>query len=157
MTIAGSGPSEAALRALAVELGLADAISFSGRIENHEMPALYRSASLMLNPSTIDNMPISILEAWASGVPVVSTRVGGVPFLVDEGRNALLVEARRPDEMAEAALRVLDSPALASSLADAGRVAAEQFAWPRVREAWLEIYTAILPKPSHPRPATASK
>jgi L-malate glycosyltransferase len=157
LTVAGTGPSEAALRALAAELRMADAVTFSGRIENRDMPALYLSASVMLNPSTVDNMPISILEAWASGVPVVSTRVGGVPFLVDEGRNALLVEPRRPEAMAEAALRVLDSPSLAASLAEAGRAAAEQFAWPRVRAAWLEVYAALLPKPSHARPATASK
>jgi glycosyltransferase involved in cell wall biosynthesis len=157
LTVAGTGPSEAALRALAAELHVADAVTFSGRIENRDMPALYHAASVMLNPSTVDNMPISILEAWASGVPVVSTRVGGVPFLVDEGRNALLVEPRQPEAMAEAALRILDSPALAVSLAEAGRVAAEQFAWPRVREAWLAVYAALLPKPTHARPATASK
>jgi glycosyltransferase involved in cell wall biosynthesis len=157
LTVAGTGPSEAGLRALAAELRVADAVTFSGRIENRDMPALYQSASVMLNPSTVDNMPISILEAWASGVPVVSTRVGGVPFLVDEGRNALLVEPGQPEAMAEAALRVLDSAALASSLAEAGRAAAEQFAWPRVREAWLEVYGALLPSPSHARPAAASK
>jgi glycosyltransferase involved in cell wall biosynthesis len=157
MTIAGSGPEETALRALARELGVADAVAFSGRVENRDMPALYQSASLMLNPSTVDNMPISILEAWASGVPVVSTNVGGVPFLVDEGRNALLVEPGRPDAMAAAALRVLDSPALAASLAEAGRAAAEQFAWPRVRQAWLEVYAALVPDPTHARPAIASE
>jgi glycosyltransferase involved in cell wall biosynthesis len=157
LTVAGTGPSDAALRALSVELGVADAVEFSGRIENRDMPALYHSASVMLNPSTVDNMPISILEAWASGVPVVSTRVGGVPFLVDEGRNALLVEPRQPEAMAETALRILDSPTLASSLAEAGRAAAEQFAWPKVREAWLEVYAALLPNPTHARPATASK
>jgi len=156
LTVAGTGPAEATLRALAVDLGVTDAIAFSGRIENRDMPALYHSASVMLNPSTVDNMPISILEAWASGVPVVSTNAGGVPSLVDDGRNALLVEPRRPDAMAEAALRVLGSNALASSLAEAGRAAAEQFAWPRVREAWLEIYAALAAKPLHPRPATAS-
>ena len=157
MTVAGTGPAHTALRALAVELGVADAIAFSGRIDNRDMPALYRSASVMLNPSTVDNMPVSILEAWASGVPVVSTNVGGVPYLVDEGRDALLVAPRQPDAMAEAAVLVLDSPMLASSLAEAGRVAAEQFAWPRVREAWLEIYAEVLLKQSHARPATASK
>jgi len=157
MTVAGSGPEDASLRALARELGVGDAVAFSGWIENRDMPEVYRSASLMLNPSTVDNMPISILEAWASGVPVVSTRVGGVPHLVDEGRNALLVEPRKPDAMAEAALRVLDSPALAAALAEAGRAAAEQFAWPRVRQAWLEVYASLVPGPTHARPAVASE
>jgi glycosyltransferase involved in cell wall biosynthesis len=157
LTIAGTGPAQVALQTLAADLGVADAVTFSGRIENRDIPTLYRSASLLLNPSTVDNMPISILEAWASGVPVVSTNVGGVPSLVDEGRNALLVAPRKPDAMAEAALRVLDSHALASSMSKAGRAAAEQYGWPQVRQAWFEVYTSLLPEQTQARPAAASE
>jgi len=144
LTLAGSGPARAELQALAAHLGIADSITFSGSLENSHIPSLYASASLMLNPSTVDNMPISILEAWASGVPVVSTNVGGVPFLVDNGRNALLVDPRQPEAMADAALRVLDSPELATSLAEAGRSSAEQFAWPNVRAAWFAVYASVV-------------
>ena len=157
LTVAGSGPARVDLEALAVELGVADGVTFSGSLDNREISALYRSASLMLNPSTVDNMPISILEAWASCVPVVSTNVGGVPYLVDEGRNALLVDARRPDAMAEAVLRVLESPTLASSLAEAGRAAAERCAWPYVREAWFDIYAALVLEPAQAKHARASE
>ena len=59
---------------------MAGNVDFVGRLDRAAMAALYRSASLMLNPSRTDNTPNSVLEAWASGVPVVSTRVGGVPF-----------------------------------------------------------------------------
>ncbi|CAG0124504.1 partial Glycogen synthase, partial [Rhodocyclaceae bacterium] len=82
LTIAGSGPERAALEQLACSLNIADAVTFAGRVENAEMPALYQTVHIALNPSLADNMPISILEALASGVPVVSTDVGGVPFLV---------------------------------------------------------------------------
>jgi len=157
LTVAGTGPEQAALQALAIELGVADAVVFSGRIENRDIPALYRSASLMLNPSSIDNMPISILEAWASGVPVVSTNAGGIPFLVEDGRNALLIGPREPEAMARAALRVLESPALAASLAQAGHAAVEAFTWPNVRGAWFEIYASILPKDSRARQAPVSR
>jgi glycosyltransferase involved in cell wall biosynthesis len=157
LTVAGTGVERAALQDLAFELGVADAVAFAGRIENRDIPELYRSASLMLNPSTVDNMPISILEAWASGVPVVSTNAGGIPFLAEDGRNAVLVEPRQPDAMAHAALRVLDSPLLAASLARAGLTAAEAFTWPKVREAWFEIYASILRQDLHTRPMSASK
>jgi glycosyltransferase involved in cell wall biosynthesis len=145
MTVAGSGGELGALRALAEELQVSDAITFTGRIDNRDIPALYHSASLLLNPSTVDNMPISILEGWASSVPVVSTNVGGIPFLVDEGHNALLIDPRNPERMAEAALRVLTSPALALSLAASGRLAAERFCWRNVREQWFDVYRSLVP------------
>ncbi len=145
MTIAGTGDEFTALRALAEELGVLGAISFTGRIDNRDIPALYHSAAVLLNPSTVDNMPISILEGWASGVPVVSTNVGGIPFLVNEGQNALLVDPRNPEQMAEAALRVLTSPALCSSLAGSGRAAAERFCWRNVREQWFDVYRSLAP------------
>lgn len=157
LTVAGSGSARADLEALVVELGLAEAVTFSGSLDNRDIATLYGSASLMLNPSTVDNMPISILEAWASGVPVVSTNVGGIPYLVDEGQNGLLVDPRRPDTMADAALRVLESPDLASSLVEAGRAAAGKCAWPMVREAWFDIYAALVVDAEPARHARASE
>ena len=140
LTLAGSGPEEPALRRLAGELGLADAVVFTGRIENARMPALLAQADLLLNPSTVDNMPISILEAFASGVPVVSTRAGGIPDLVADGVDGLLVPVGDPAAMAAAALRVLTDPALAARLRAAGLDAAQQYAWPQVRGQWLSVY-----------------
>src|SRR5947207_3056973 len=91
LSVAGSGPLRGDLERVAESLHIADAVTFTGRLDNEQLPELYRSANLMLNPSTVDNMPISILEALASGIPVVSTNVGGVPFVVEEGTTALLV------------------------------------------------------------------
>jgi glycosyltransferase involved in cell wall biosynthesis len=157
MTVAGSGPELDALARLVAELGLGDTVSFAGRIENSDIQALYQSASVMLNPSTIDNMPISILEAWASGVPVVSTNVGGIPFLAEDDRNALLVEPRKPEDMAREAMRVLDSERLATKLAQSGRRAAEEFAWPRVRDQWFAVYSAVLSSVARTARALPSK
>lgn len=142
LTVAGSGPELAALQALAAELGLGSAVHFSGRIDNAEIGALYAGADLMLNPSTADNMPISILEALACGVPVVSTVAGGIPDLVTDEHTALLVPVGEAAAMAAAALRVLDDPALARRLRDAGRAEAERYAWPQVRALWQRAYHA---------------
>ncbi|MBK7900528.1 MAG: glycosyltransferase [Azonexus sp.] len=140
LTVAGSGPEEAALRHLAGDLGMGDAVHFSGRIENRDIPALYAQADLMLNPSRVDNMPISILEALASGVPVVSTDAGGIPYLVTHGANALLVPVGAAEAMAEAGLQVLRDPALRQRLVAAGLEASADYAWERIRPRWLEVY-----------------
>lgn len=146
LVVAGSGPSRAGLEQLAQELGVAAAVRFTGRVENAAMAALYQGADLMLNPSTIDNMPNSLLEAMASGVPVVSTNVGGVPYMVEDGLTALLVPPRSPEAMAAAMLRLLAEPALAARLRNAGLDYVQQYAWPNVRERLLRVYrTAVEP------------
>ncbi|RTL26574.1 MAG: glycosyltransferase family 1 protein [Rhodocyclaceae bacterium] len=140
LTIAGSGPERGRLEGMARDLGISAAVTFAGRIDNEKIPALYASADLMLNPSTVDNMPISILEAFASGVPVVSTDVGGVPFIAEHGRTALLIPARSPERMAEAMLELLLDEYTAQRLAAAAREEVEQYAWPVIREKWLAAY-----------------
>lgn len=144
MTIAGSGPERGSLEVLARELGLADAVTFAGRVENSAMPALYQDASIALNPSLADNMPISVLEALASGVPVVSTDVGGVPFLVEHEKTALLVPPADPVAMAEACLRLMAEPELARQLSAAGQSRAREFAWEQVRGKLYAVYDDVL-------------
>jgi glycosyltransferase involved in cell wall biosynthesis len=140
LTVAGSGPELESLRALARRLGVEESVRFPGRIENADIAKLYAAADCLMNPSTVDNMPISILEAFASGVPVVSTDAGGIPDIVDHGRSGLLVPIGNETRMAQAVLNVLRTPTLAHSLACAGRVEAEQYEWRRVRDRWLDAY-----------------
>jgi glycosyltransferase involved in cell wall biosynthesis len=144
LVVAGSGPLRAALEQLAASLGIAGSVEFTGRVENAGMAALYRGADLMLNPSTVDNMPNSVLEALASGVAVVSTDVGGVPYLVEDGKTALLVPPRSPQAMADAMLRLAASPELASRLKAAGLHYVQQYAWAGVRPRLLEVYRAVI-------------
>src|SRR4051812_6042668 len=105
--VAGSGPELAHLEELAASLGIADAVTFTGRVDRDAMAALYRRCDVMLNPTRVDNMPNSVLEAMACGLPVVSTRVGGVPYIVRDGVTALLVEPGDHVAMAQAALHLL--------------------------------------------------
>lgn len=144
LTVAGSGPERSMLERLVMDLGLKGSVRFTGRLDNEMISVLYQEADVMINPSLVDNMPISILEALASGVPVVSTDVGGIPFLVTHERNALLVPPARPDAMAEAVLRVLNDPILASRLVDEGLKLAQEYTWPNVRERLLTVYRQIL-------------
>ncbi|MDN5753856.1 MAG: glycosyltransferase family 4 protein [Nitrosospira sp.] len=144
LTLAGSGPEQEALEKLAAGLDMTDAVTFTGRVDNESMAALYRSADVMVNPSLVDNMPISILEALASGVPVVSTSVGGVPYLVEHDKTALLVSPQDPDAMADAIFALLDNPARARQISEAGIKSVQQYTWPKVRDRLLRVYEEVL-------------
>ena len=143
LTVAGSGPELAALQKMVADRGLAGCVRFSGRIDNAQIPELYAQADCMLNPSTVDNMPISILEAMACGVPVVSTDAGGIPDLVDSGRTGWLVAVGDDQAMAERAVSVLRDRAQCARLVEAARAQADRFAWPRVRSQWLAAYRQV--------------
>lgn len=140
LLIAGSGPEAENLRKLVRELGLESSVEFAGRVATENMPGLYARAGVALNPSLVDNMPNSVLEALAAGVPVVSTHVGGVPFIVEHEKNALLVPPGDEAAMAHALLRVFRDESLAARLTAEGRRTAESYAWPKVREALFQVY-----------------
>ena len=140
LTVAGSGPQREALQLLVQEMGLGDAVRFAGRVDNAHIGALYADADLALNPSTADNMPISILEALACGVPVVTTDAGGIPDLVQHSVTALIVPVGDDRAMADEALRLLDDPVLRARLVHQGGDEVKRYAWPRVRDQWLGAY-----------------
>jgi glycosyltransferase involved in cell wall biosynthesis len=140
LKIAGSGPQLDELQQLVVQLGLEDCVHFLGRLDRTGIVALYHEADVMLNPSLVDNMPNSVLEALACGVPVVSTNVGGVPYLVEDNQTALLVDPQNPDAMASALTRLHADTALQNGLREAGLKLASRFAWPQVKGQWLALY-----------------
>jgi glycosyltransferase involved in cell wall biosynthesis len=145
MTVAGGGPEREKLAELTRTLGLEGSVTFTGRLDNDQMVMVYQQADLFLNPSVVDNMPISILEALASGVPVVSTDVGGIPFMVEHQKTAVLVPPRDAHAMALALLDLLNDPGKAERLANAGRESAQQYAWQHVRKRLFEVYFGLVP------------
>ncbi len=145
LSVAGSGPELRSLEALAASLGIADAVRFPGRLDRDQVAALYREADMMLNPSRVDNTPNSVLEAMACGLPVVSTRAGGVPYIVRDGVSALLVDAGDAEAMAGAILRLLRDAQLAKELVTAGFADVQQYTWTRVRLRLAELYERVLP------------
>lgn len=147
LTVAGSGPRRQDLERLCAELHIDDAVHFTGRLDNEHIAELYRNADVLLNPSRADNMPISLLEAMASGVPIVSTDVGGIPYLVKDEESALLVPPGQPAQMAAAALRVLGDALLAERLRTAGIEGAQRYTWPKVRERLFDAYEKVLTAP----------
>lgn len=142
LTLAGVGPERAALEALATELGVRAAVSFPGQLERDAMAQLYREADVVLNPSLADNMPNSVLEAMASGVPVVSTRVGGVPWIVRDGETALLVEPGDAAAMARGILRLWRDVALRERIVEAALVDVRRYRWEEVAPQLVAAYRA---------------
>ena len=149
LTIAGSGPEEARLRQFVLKQGLSDVVRFAGRLERDAMAALYRSADLLLNPSLADNMPNSVLEAWSSGVPVVSTDVGGIPYLAQDGVTASLVPPRDPDAMARACVVLLSDDAVWRGRARAGLNEAQRYTWSRVQPVLGDVYRRVMQLSTH--------
>lgn len=146
LRIAGSGPQEGELRAQASALGIGDAVEFTGRLDRRGIVELYAAADAMLNPTTVDNMPNSVIEALACGVPVISTAVGGVPYIVRDEETALLVAANEPAAMAKAILRLQGDAALRKALREQGLAEVAQYAWPQVRAQWLATYAEVAGK-----------
>ncbi len=144
LIIAGSGFEEEFLKKLAKDLAIENSVTFTGRIDNKDMPALYRSADIMVNGSLVDNMPISILEALACGIPIVSTDVGGIPQLVEHGRTALLVGAKDHAAMADALHTLINDELKRIKIRENGLESIKQYTWLNVKNRLLPIYNEII-------------
>jgi Glycosyltransferase len=141
LVLVGSGPLEPRLRGLAERLGVTDSVVFVGRRSHDQMPRLLAAADVFVLPSLNEGLPRVILEAMATGLPVVATSVGGVPELVVDGGTGLLVEPGDEEALADAVCRVLADPELAMAWGRAGREVAQR---EYEREANLRGYAQIV-------------
>lgn len=121
LLLVGSGPREAELRAEAQQLGIADRVIFAGRAGYADIPGFLAACDLLALPSLNEGLPRVVLEAMAMEVPVVASRVGGVPEIVDDGETGLLVPAQDADALETALRRLLDEPGLRRDMGGRGR------------------------------------
>lgn len=143
LIIAGHGPQEDELHALVERLGLGH-VEFRGKLKHAQMLALYDEADIYLNAPDMDCFPGSILEAFASGIPVVTTNAGGIRYIVAHERTGLLVEVGDAKGLAEGGLRLLRDPALARTLAaNARRELDARYVWDAVGPQWVAMYQAL--------------
>ena len=143
LVIAGGGRQRPYLESLARELKLQN-VEFRGLVSPDKMSELYDEAHIFLNSSNIDNMPGSILDSFACGLPVVSTNAGGIRFIITHGRTGLLVPKNDDEAMASWAIRLLDTPELAESIARNAYEECPAYTWPAVRETWLAAYLRLV-------------
>ena len=154
LTLVGGGSQEGALRELAANLGLRN-VTFAGRVSPAEIWRYYAEADIYVQTPDIDNMPSSVLEAYASGCAVVASDAGGVPAILRDGQDGLLVGCNDPQATADAILRLLNEPALADRLTASARAACEQYGWTRVRAQWLALYRQLVRPHAIPQPHPA--
>ncbi len=143
------GPDKGQLdgtRQLAQALDLAQFVRFAGFLGPKDKAREGDAADIFLNTNRIDNAPVAIIEAWAMGLPVVSTNVGGIPDLVSHGTTGLLVASDDDEAMAGCIRRLLQDPSLSRDLSVNGRQLAERCSWPVVRRQWLELFHQLAPQ-----------
>jgi len=121
LTVIGDGPLRTALRETARRLDIEENVEFPGRVGQDNIAAYYRSADLFCLPSLREGVPVVLMEAMASGVPVIATRITGIPELVEDGETGLLVPPGRPDSMADAIIRLSGDGELRKRLTRAAR------------------------------------
>jgi glycosyltransferase involved in cell wall biosynthesis len=126
-------------RDTAARAGVATRVSFRGPVAKDDVGEWLGQSDIFLNTTNVDNAPVSLLEAMACGLCVVSTSAGGVPYLVEDGREALLVPPGDGEAMASAVRRVLREPELAERLSRAARSLAERHDWSVVLPRWMEL------------------
>lgn len=144
LVIVGDGPEEAALKAQAAALGLSDAVTFTGRLDEAATLAAIADSDMLVLPSFMEGLPIVLMEAMALGVPVVATRVAGIPELVIDHETGLLFDPANWTALAAAVARLADDPALGKQLAAKGKKRIEkEFAYPVAAAPLAERFHAL--------------
>jgi glycosyltransferase involved in cell wall biosynthesis len=138
--VAGDGVERGRLEALCDALGISARVRFVGNVSHDRMQQLYAESDIFLNSSRVDNQPVSILEAFCAGLPVISTSAGGIPLLVRHGDNGLLVSAGLPGALAEQARALLERPDLARRLIEKGLQTARCHTWEAVYPCLAKLY-----------------
>jgi len=151
LTLVGSGSEESALRKLAADLRLSN-VHFAGRVAPSDIWRYYADADIYLQTPNIDNMPSSVLEAFASGCAVVSTNAGGVPAILTDEAHGLLVPCGEPEAAAAAICRLLEDSDFSQRLTAAARESCEQYRWSSVRAQWVSLYRGLLRSGDAPAP-----
>jgi glycosyltransferase involved in cell wall biosynthesis len=140
--------SFARTRAAAGQLGVASAVEFAGAVRKSRIPERMNAGDIFLNTAIVDNTPVSVMEAMACGACVVSTAVGGIPRLIDDGVDGLLVPPRDARAMAAAVERLLTENGLAARVSLAARAKTEAFDWSVVLPQWEEMLRAVASAPA---------
>jgi L-malate glycosyltransferase len=134
---------EPSIKSMAKDMGLEHAVRFPGFLDHEAKIKEFSIADIYLNTNRIDNMPVTVIEACAMGLPVVATDVGGLRDLITNGQNGILVPDGGVHEMASAVNRLLNDPDLARQISENGRLLAENSAWTYVRNRWENLFADI--------------
>lgn len=142
LDLVGGGPLEAEVRKLVADLKLTG-VTFTGVASRSEIGKYYDQADIFINASWLDNMPVSVIEAFGAGTPVVSTSPESMPYLVDHERTGLLSKVGDDKALAANVVRLLRDPVLASAWARNAFNESRKYTWQAVREQWVDVYRQL--------------
>jgi len=142
LDLVGKGPLEAQIRSLVDELQLSG-VNFAGVASRREIGRYYEQADIFINASRVDNMPVSVIEAFGAGTPVVTTAPESMRYLVGHERTGLLSEPGDVEALAQNVIRLLTDPELGARLAGNAYEESRRYRWTAVRQQWLEIYRSM--------------
>ena len=155
LTIAGDGPARAGLEARTRDLGLTQAVTFAGYLDEAGVAGLLGRADLLALPSFAEGLPVVLMEAMASRIPVIATQVAGVPELVQDGVSGFIVPPGDVDSLTDRLERLFADPALCARMGEAGRLQvlaqhdiADETAW--LLRCFSGTATAMRPHPDQP-------
>jgi glycosyltransferase involved in cell wall biosynthesis len=152
LIVAGDGSERHTLRDLAGSLAPGK-VDFVGAVAPENMPELYDQADIFVNASDVDNQPLSIIEAFASGLPVVTTDAGGIPDLVTDEETGLMVGRGNYKALADRVIRLLGDKELATDIAARARDECLRYSWASVSGTWLRLYRELASKKAAPQPS----
>ncbi|MFP3982485.1 MAG: glycosyltransferase family 4 protein [Desulfurivibrionaceae bacterium] len=141
--IAGEGSQRRYLEQLAHDLCISDRITFYGQLGHSGIQKLYHKYDIYVNASQVDNQPGVVLEAFASGLPMVSTNAGGIPYMVENEKTGLLSSVGDHEALAQNVLRVIQEPGLGEALAQAGLSETDKYTWEYVRPLMSEVFEEV--------------
>lgn len=145
LTVVGDGSQRDTLENLAKELHL-QRTTFTGRVEHDDIYGHYSASYIYVNGSKIDNQPLSILEAFACGLPVVTTDAGGIPDIVTDQVTGFVVPVGDYESLARRAVELLADESIARSMTQRARAECEKYTWPVVCPQWLHLYHSMAEK-----------
>jgi glycosyltransferase involved in cell wall biosynthesis len=144
LDLVGGGPLEPEIRALVADLKL-NGVNFTGVASRAEIGKYYDAADIFINASRVDNMPVSIIEAFGSGTPVVTTAPESIPYFVENEQTGLLSAVGDERALATNVIRLLRDPMLSVRLAQSAYQESKKYTWDAVRGQWVAIYRRIEP------------
>jgi L-malate glycosyltransferase len=142
LTIAHDGCSKPSLEKMARELKLENT-RFIGRVPHDKVTELYDAADIYLTSPNIDNMPVSLLECFAAGLPIVATKAGGIPYVAADRESALLVDINDHEALAARSIELLENENLVEHITNGGLEAVKRYHPAPVREQWSALYREL--------------
>ena len=139
LTLVGDGSQHEALVNMVKEMGLTN-VSFTGRVDNTEIYAHLDQSDIFLSTPMVDNMPVSVLEAMNAGLLVISSRVGGVPYMIKNGANGLLFDSNDSDKLAELMLWSVENQTIAKAIIQQGHIEVKKYRWESIKDKLYDTY-----------------